>query len=217
MLGFVAGIFLALTYVGLSAGHDWGMSAGALASYAIPLFGVPLVVGFVFRYTIGFIAMWAMFGAAVASIIEFVNGNVAYGFSLLAHVLALWGIGQVLRALDVWQERRWLASSQTGPQHGAEGKAQRGWVLEGDPSHLHSSDERHSAASDIDRPTSEERRAEATARQERLVEEKKRVQAEQQRKGKEWLERRATEKERRRQERVARREQDGGPQQGDLR
>jgi len=97
MLGLLLGLLGAAAYVTGAINGNWADYGGL----AIALAGVGIAVGAVllgqiFRFTIGGAAMWAMLGAAIAAVAEFVQGNAGPGFAFVLNAGLLWGVQQVL-------------------------------------------------------------------------------------------------------------------------
>lgn len=183
MIGFVGGIICALIYIGLAAEHDWGIGPLLLAAYAPVVLICGIGVGLVLRYTVAFTAMWAMPGALVASVIEFAAGRISFGFAVLAHLLALWAIGQVLARITYGpQPQRTRSRSSRRPSVGTMGPQPE----------LVSDDWEPPAQTEPPQDLDSGDRTRASGRVERYREERRRL-------GEEWIAQRAAEKERRRQ------------------
>lgn len=112
MLGTLLGLIWAATYVANSAANALGnLSVGAIALSGVVLALLAVLVGQLFRKTIGIALMFAMVGAAIAAIIEWVHGNAGLGFALLLHAALFWAAQQVL-AINLRRPRGSLRYSQ---------------------------------------------------------------------------------------------------------
>jgi len=112
VLGTLLGLIWAGTYVANSAANTLGdLSVGAIALSGVALALLAILVGQLFRTTIGIALMFAMVGAAIAAIIEWVHGNAGLGFVLLLHAALFWAAQQVL-AINLRRPRGSLRYSQ---------------------------------------------------------------------------------------------------------
>lgn len=87
MVGIVLGLGSLILYVSLAISGGWGAEGSELIGTGAAVAAGALVVGLVAPTTVGIAAMWAMFGAAIAAIIEFAQGDVTLGIALLFHAL----------------------------------------------------------------------------------------------------------------------------------
>ncbi len=99
MLGILLGGSVAVGLVSSVWTHSLATDFGSpdqLALLAIGMAVGAVLLGLIFRMTIGVTAMVWMLGAALAAVLSLFNGEIVYTGPLLPHVFVVWVVQQML-------------------------------------------------------------------------------------------------------------------------
>lgn len=139
MLGTILGLAWAFGYVSAAIKGTWDYTGGGrLLLGGLILSVVALLVGLLFRKTIGIGLMFAMGGAVIAAFIEFAHGHASLGGTFLLHAVMFWVVQHLLADTGLAAVDGWIVRRQTRRD-----RKKNGGVFQG---RLHSSAALHGTA-----------------------------------------------------------------------